>query len=302
MGKEIMEALKAIIGPEVFETGGKLNPTQGNKFVDYMVDQTVLLKMIDVMRIPNPNGENIDSLAVGSRLLRKAIDGQKMARSGITTSQKQILLTKTKLVTEMYDSALRTNIEGAGVKDHVMRLLASQIGNDLEDLAANGDTTSTDEFLSIDDGLIALLKANANVYDTNTSQDFKGVVFPGMISMMPNKYKANKTLLKFFVCPDDAELYAAQLRGITVESGFQYLIGGGDLKFDSIQIVPVAYFPQGTIVLSHPKNLVQAIDPVNIQVETDRDIELDSNIVVMRAYTDYLVRNDEAAVIAYDEP
>jgi hypothetical protein len=51
---DTFDAIRALIGPETFDTGGLLNPEQGAKFFDYTVDQTVVLKLCDTVQMTSP--------------------------------------------------------------------------------------------------------------------------------------------------------------------------------------------------------------------------------------------------------
>src|SRR5690606_19681360 len=66
----------------------------------------------------------------------------------------KISLTTTKLRADLEFSteSLEDNIEGADLEDHIARMAAGQMGQDLEDLAINGDKGSPDPLLHHLDG------------------------------------------------------------------------------------------------------------------------------------------------------
>ena len=53
--------------------GGVLKPQQANRFLDYLVEQSVLLNDVRVVRMNNPTVE-IDKVNVGTRIMRKATE------------------------------------------------------------------------------------------------------------------------------------------------------------------------------------------------------------------------------------
>lgn len=139
--------------------GGALLPTQSRQFIDYIFDQMVLAK--DGRRVVmQANTMELDKVQVGSRTVRKAnqagIGVFNAAASAATTpaypyaenlgealfTKVEVTTTKFRLDYELSTEALEDNIEGAGLEDHIARLMAVQFGNDLEDIAINGVAAS----------------------------------------------------------------------------------------------------------------------------------------------------------------
>src|SRR5688572_20726846 len=54
-------------------SGGKLKPRQANKFLDYLYEQSVLIKDARFVRMTEPQAE-IDKIDLGNRKLRKATE------------------------------------------------------------------------------------------------------------------------------------------------------------------------------------------------------------------------------------
>ncbi|NSW82534.1 MAG: hypothetical protein HPY90_04535 [Syntrophothermus sp.] len=257
---------KAAITSADLATGGKLNPEQANKLIDYMVDQSAFLKDIRTERMTGPT-KDLDFIGVANRIIRKGVEATEPTETaGIQTSKKQLNSTEIILPADISLTFLEDNIEREGAEDHIARMLALQFANDLTDLAWNGDiaTPNTDPFyafLSIDDGFIKLAKASANTYkfDTNGSTDYKGVVFPGMLNMLPNKWKANKAELRFYVSPTVAEAYIEQLTTRQTAWADELLQTGKLPQYKGITIFPVDYIPDDVIVLTLRKNLATGI-------------------------------------------
>lgn len=137
-------------------SGGALLPTQSRQFIDYIFDQMVLAK--DGRRVVmQANTMELDKVQVGSRMVRKANQaGLGVFSAGSTSvgstpsypqsanlgqaqfTKVEVTTTKFRLDYELSTEALEDNIEGAGLEDHIARLMAVQFGNDLEDIAING--------------------------------------------------------------------------------------------------------------------------------------------------------------------
>ena len=73
-------------------SGGILKPAQANRFLDFVIDQSVLMQQSRVVRMANPSME-IDKLSVGSRLLAKATEASDTGANAAVTFTKVALTT-----------------------------------------------------------------------------------------------------------------------------------------------------------------------------------------------------------------
>jgi HK97 family phage major capsid protein len=180
--------------------GGILKPEQANRFIDYMWDESALTSMVRRVRMNNPTVE-IDKVAVGRRLAKKATEG---VDDGVnvdpTFSKISMTTVKIRLDWELTTESLEDNLEGDALEDHVARLMATQLGNDLEDLYINGDTDSMDTLLLSLDGFVKRFLAGAHVISAEGSALNKAV-FNKVVKGMPRKYLARRGDLRFFTSP-----------------------------------------------------------------------------------------------------
>lgn len=180
--------------------GGILKPEQANKFIDYMWDETALTSMVRRVKMNNPTQE-IDKIAVGRRLARKATEGVDDGQNVDPTFAKISMTTvKIRLDWELTTESLEDNLEGDALEDHVARLMATQLGNDLEDLYINGDTASTDPLLQSLDGFIKRFLSGAHVVSAGGANLNKSV-FNRIVKTLPRKYLSRRGDLKFFTSP-----------------------------------------------------------------------------------------------------
>lgn len=296
---------KAAITTGALATGGQLNPQQANKFIDYMVDQSAFLKDIRTERMDGPT-KDLDFIGVANRIIRKGVEAAEPTdTAGIQTSKKQLNTVEVILPADISISFLEDNIERAGAEDHIARMLAMQFANDLTDLSWNGDTADTGpfkDFVTIDDGFIKLAKGStqAHKFDTNASADYKGVVFPGMLSLLPNKWKANKSELRYYVSPTVAEAYIEQLTTRQTAWADELLQTGKLPQYKGVTIFPVDYIPDDVIILTPRKNLA-----IGIQREftNDRERKPRKRIIeyTMTSRVDAAqIVVDDALVVGYD--
>lgn len=182
--------------------GGILNPEQADRFIDYMVDETVLTKEVRVIRMNAPTRE-IDKIDLGARKARKATeDTDDGVNAAPTFSKIALQTTKIRLDWRLTSEALEDNIERDQLEDHVARLMATQLGNDLEDLYINGDTVSGDPLISAFDGWRKLALAGAHVVSnpagTGSTYELSKASFNTAIKAMPNKYMQRRGDLRYY--------------------------------------------------------------------------------------------------------
>lgn len=174
--------------------GGILNAKQSNTFLDYLVDQSVLMKTARFVRMNEPTVE-IDKIAVGTRLLRKATEAvDDGVNQDPTFSKISMTTVKLRLDWELSTEGLEDNIAGDSLEDHVARLMATQTANDLEDLYIHGDTTSSNALLKSLDGFRKLARASAHVVDAEGGNLTRSV-FDSALRALPNKYLQKRSQL-----------------------------------------------------------------------------------------------------------
>lgn len=181
--------------------GGLLQPKQADKFIDYMWDQTAMVSGVRKVKMRERTQE-IDKMAVGERLVRKATEG---VDDGVNVdpsfSKISMTTVKLRLDWELTTESLEDNLEGAALEDHVARLLATQMGNDLEDLYINGDTALTgDPLLKSLDGWIKRALAGTHVV-SHGGNVMNRALFNKVVKTMPRKYLSRRGELKFFTSP-----------------------------------------------------------------------------------------------------
>ena len=195
--------------------GGLLNPEQSARFLDYMFDATVIGKVARTVRMRADTTE-IDRMGVGEKLMKLATEATNDATNAAVTFSKISLTTKKlRLDWELSTESLEDNIEGADLEDHIARLMATQAGNDIEDVILNGDTSLTSDALYKSfDGAVKLSKANGHVVDAEGAAVSRAV-FNNALKALPRKYKQRRADLRFLSGSNLIQdyLYSASLLG-----------------------------------------------------------------------------------------
>ena len=176
---------------------GLLNAEQSARFLDYMFDATVIGKVARTVRMKSDTSE-IDRMAIGEKLMKLATEGDNDAVNGAVTFSKISLTTKKlRMDWELSTESLEDNIEGADLEDHIARLMATQAGNDIEDVILNGDTSLTDDALYKSfDGVVKKAKASAHVVEAGGA-GVSRELFNKALKAMPRKYKQRRADLRF---------------------------------------------------------------------------------------------------------
>jgi len=180
------------------DNGGLLKPEQSNRFIDYMFDATILTRAARTIRMRADTTE-IDKVGVGERLMVLATEADgTFANSGATFSKVSLTTKKLRLDWELSSESLEDNIEGADLEDHIARLMATQAGNDVEDLAINGDTALTSNaLLKAFNGFRKTALAGGYVVDAG-GDGISKAIFNSALKNMPRKYKQRRNQLRFF--------------------------------------------------------------------------------------------------------
>jgi hypothetical protein len=178
-------------------TDGLLNPEQSNRFIDYMFEQTVLGQQVRTVRMKSDTVD-INKVSVGERLMRVATEAVDTGVNAQAAFSKISLSTvKLRLDFELSSESLEDSIEGEALEDHIARLMATQAGNDLEDVAINGAVASGDPLLKAFDGWSVRAEARGHVVDFGGGLIDRSV-FNKALKAMPRKYMARRNGLKFF--------------------------------------------------------------------------------------------------------
>lgn len=305
-------ALKKDLRTSNLVNGGLLNPAQADAFITYMFELTTLTKL-RLVRMTTPK-QDIDKLGVGTRLLRKATEMTTVTDSmTFTLGKVQLITQKLVLPWDISRDTYKQNIERSDVADTVQRLMAIQAGNDVEDLAINGDTTSGNALLSANDGWLRILKTSASTHQVMASGS--GIVkslFSRMIKAMPTKFKTRRSELRFYAPPNIVQDYVDTLTDRETQLGDQLIQEGARALAYGIPVVEVALMPQdlaGTYVgaagdhadtiLTFPENFITGVLE-DIVVFHWFNARKDAHEFTLYVEVDFQVEEPDAVVLLRD--
>jgi hypothetical protein len=140
----------------------------------------------------------IDRIGVGEKLMKLASEAENTGtNSAVQFSKISLTTKKLRLDWELSTESLEDNIEGADLEDHIARLMATQAGNDLEDVVLNGNTAlSSDNLYKAFDGIVKIAKTNGRVV-AGAGAPVSRDIFNKALKAMPRKYKQRRPDLRF---------------------------------------------------------------------------------------------------------
>ncbi len=224
---------------------GLLYPDQANRFLDYMWDATILAKTARTIRM-RANTTEIDRVAVGQRIMTVAqednprdfvaasgtynnANGSTFSAQNATFNKVSLTTRKLRLDWELSAESLEDNLEGTDLEDHIARLMATQAGNDIEDVLINGLGTGAG-LMSAFAGFRTLALNNAHVVDAN-GYGLDKTVFNQAIKTLPRKYKQRRNQLRFFTGSNLVQDYLFNLTA-NAGNGNPYDIASGIIRGD----------------------------------------------------------------------
>lgn len=290
--------------------GGVLLPEQSNAFIDLLVVEPTIIKQARTVRMNSPT-MYINKIVMGNRILKAAPQGTapyagdssaaennrwllKSDRSEVTTSKIQLNTYEVMAEVHLPYETLEDNIEGAGLEDHIMRLIAQRTARDVEDWCLNADTTlaGSDAFLGLRDGL--LKTATSNVVNNASAGCTPDLFQAGMLAI-PQQYLRDYTQLKHIVPTADTIKYRGNVARRATGYGDSSLTGDGQLMVYGIGVEAAPLMPAHTGIFTYPKNIIFGIHR-NIQIETDKDIRAREIIIVLTMRIDVVWDNVDAVV------
>lgn len=314
------------------DAGGVLNPEQSRQFIDYIWDEMVLAN--DGRRVVmRANTMELDKVRVGSRLVAKATQAEDTGSNSAPAFTKiELTTTKFRLDYELSTESLEDNIEGAQLEDHIVRLMATQFGNDLEDIAINGASGATSGYYqSTLDGFIKQIRDTSytgaheaaaasatmtNVWESSPESGDGATTTLGLDALetlygaLPRKFKARRGDLKFYMNSKHLQEVLSELRntGIVgdvyaprVLDGVIPQVGGpagAQYTIFGLPVLEVPLYPDNYVDLTLPSNRIWGFQR---DVTVHREFKPKKDTVEYTVYVRMGVAIEEKSAVAYAE-
>lgn len=241
---------KAAITSGSFTGAVGLSVDEANTFIDYVVDQSALKNNARVVRM-NAATVKIDKIGLGKRILRPAVavtdpgETVDVSPSQITLAAKEIIA-----VARVSDDSLEDNIEGDAFVDHLMRMIAAQAGNELEEAfllgrggVAAGAATHIDQLWT---GWYAAARNGGNVVDASAIGTDRFISFKKLsrsLKAMPTQFRTNPANLRMVVASDIEVDYTDLIAGRQSATGDAAIAGNGPMRYGQVSLVSIPRLP-----------------------------------------------------------
>lgn len=244
----------SVITPVSFASPAALSRDEADQFIDYVVDQSFMKANARVERMNAPT-KTIAKVGIGNNILKPAKSAVDPGNTvSITTDQLTLESKEIIAIAEISDDSLEDNIEGDSFVDHLMRMIAAQAANELDLMCMYGKRISNPneatDIRQLVNGWITISREAGHVLnarDTGLFADANGYIEPPKLSKvvktLPNKYRGNKSNLRFLVADDIYQDYNDYLGARAVSTADPYLLGVGRLTYSNIPIQPVSLMP-----------------------------------------------------------
>lgn len=298
-----------------------LSITEATAFLDFVIDESTLLKKIRTVRMPTAK-YRIDKIGLGGSVLKKGTPGVDPGDTVSVNNPTQIELSGDEIIAivSVGDDTLEDNIEGDAFVQHLLRMIGAAAANELEQAGIHGDTAVVDNTGIMDrwDGYYKLAKANgAHVTEGMTDTDrywpgTAGAKATKLLKSLPTKYRNDQRQLAWIQHPDIYLDYNDELATKGYSEAWGALTGMSDLPLRGIQNIKVPLmktnmsftysstpYTDGTfLMLTDLRNLIFGIQ---------RDIRIEAQRFARKRCTDYVLsfRGDIAiengdAIALYD--
>jgi len=275
---------KALETADLIAGGGELNPEQSDKFITYLQDMSVMGK--DARFIPMKSKKReINKIGIGQRASVPAAEGQDPAVRRKPSFSKTVLDT-VEIMTpfEVTYDVFEDNIVGENLEDEIIKLFATQIATDHEELYIMGDTASPDAYLALTDGWRKLAKTGGHAFD-HAGGGVTTDVLGDLLNRMPEKYMRDFADLRFYVSPKFEHAYKKILGQRPTPAGDKFLLTETPATYAGVPLTRVPMIPSnlaatigGTnftdlsfVILTLRKNLIVGIHRA-MTLERDKNI------------------------------
>jgi hypothetical protein len=323
VGVEIKLPLKEIMQKSAIDQtslpNSVLNRKQADRFIDLVVDETVLMKNVRIVRVDQQKGE-INKLDLGT-----------IVTEGAHTTSQATTRTPTERVmtydTEKYRSAfdLKTdftedNIEKSGIRDRLLSMFTKRIAIDVELAGINGDETLTtgdsqsaeNNLYGVNNGFQRILTGivpSAQQVDAAGAAPSKRLYYE-MKRRIPSRYRAAKPDYVWIMPSGPADKWNLDWSDRETAGGdtalaskFGAMAGPWGIPALEVPLMPenLTYGSAGTdgsqIWLTPLKNLVYFVQR-DITIEWDRKPRQDMWEVTIHFRVDFQVENGDLVVLA----
>ncbi|WP_433943374.1 major capsid protein [Paenibacillus sp. SN-8-1] len=238
-----------------------LNYEQVEAFTEMAYESTAFLKGIRHINKLSAKG-TIDKIGVTGRNLRSKKENI-MASNTATPQFPQVPYAVEPVVLpfEITEEFIRQTqrVRNQNAEDIIMRAMANNFGENMQDIGFNGDTATSAsnsdyDFLKINDGWLKLARTTGNFLDfaTMTAAQKSGVLFE-VERAIATRYRSGG-VFKYFMHPNTFSKRLQKLAEMDTSASIQLQITGGVKKINAYDVEEVPHMPEGAILFTYQSN------------------------------------------------
>ena len=236
---------------------GKLTDETASAFLDYVVGDQPTLSVLETRMMNSPTARLVRTQKLVAGVENTAV----VDTNSISFTARTLAVTEAVWAEDISISFLEDNIAGQNAESQIATVVAKAIGEELNDIAWNGDGT-TGTFYSINTGFDALMAADGDVIGDNMSTPAMTTAVPVLNKLykaMPAQYRTIADQ-RIFCSPQFATAYMGELGGRATMLGDQTLVGGSaGLAYFGIPITVDRHLDKDKIYMAPASNLVFGI-------------------------------------------
>jgi hypothetical protein len=240
-------------------SAGKLRSETASAFLDFVVGDQPTLSVIE-KRVMNSPTARLDRIGVGSRKLVAATENTAPSDTdAITFGKHSLSVTEAIWAEDISLSFLEDNIAGSNAEATIANVVAKAIGEELNDMAWNGDDDSATAWIAINNGFEDLFVTDEDSAVTdvdNTSNSTALATLNALYKGMSSQYRTISDQ-RIFASPGFATAYMGELGDRATMLGDQTLVGGSTgLSYFGIPITVDRHLDADKIYMTPASNLV----------------------------------------------
>jgi HK97 family phage major capsid protein len=253
--------------------GGYLVAEQAKKFMEILINESRLLKMITFRPMNSPK-MRIEGFRFGDWVLQPGVSGQALTVGDRVKPD----MHKVELDAQLFraevrlsDEVLEDQIERGQFKNSVMNALAKALSRDVERVVILGDTASATPVLAVLDGIIK--QATTNVVTVSPIAAIAKQHLTDAIKTMPSEFIVNKKSMRFFTSVDAETDWRNLLAERATTVGDKFLEQDAPTLVSGVPLVDIPLFPEN-LGGGTNETVILLCDPKNIHVGMLRNIRI----------------------------
>lgn len=295
---------KADLALADLSSGGILQPETAQKFMRILIDESKLLKMATFVPMKAQKTE-IPKIRFATRILRAGQEATALpvadrAKPNLSNVELDTKLFKAEV--RLPDEVLEDNIEKDQLKATIMQLMGEAIARDMDEIAVQGDTASSDTFLAQFNGI--LKQSTSNIVDAASTALSKSVL-RDMLKSMPKPFLRAKDLLRYLTSVDAKIDLTDALGNRQTAAGDTLTFDGAQVKYQGVPVDDIPLFPENlgggsnltNTILTDPKNVTVGMWR-QVKMETDKDVSAGVVVIVATLRFDVKFAEETAVVKA----